>query len=290
MKRVIEESELIIRDDGSVFHLNMKPSQLADRVILVGDPGRVELIASRFDSIESRTSNREFVSATGSYQGKRITVLSTGIGTDNIDIVMNELDALVNIDLATRTVNDTLRSLTIVRIGTCGGMQEDVPLGSFVASEYSIGIDGVLNFYAGRDAVSDLDMERAFVTATDWNPQKAAPYVVKADDELTDRIAADDMIRGITVSANGFYAPQGRVVRLQLDDPDVNSKIRAFRYGDLKVCNYEMEGSLIAGLSRMMGHKALTVCCVIANRFAKEANVNYKGGIECLIDKVLHRI
>jgi uridine phosphorylase len=169
-------------------------------------------------------------------------------------------------------------------------MQEDVPLGSFVASEYSIGIDGVLNFYAGRDAVSDLDMERAFVTATDWNPQKAAPYVVKADDELTDRIAADDMIRGITVSANGFYAPQGRVVRLQLDDPDVNSKIRAFRYGDLKVCNYEMEGSLIAGLSRMMGHKALTVCCVIANRFAKEANVNYKGGIECLIDKVLHRI
>ncbi|MBP3466312.1 MAG: nucleoside phosphorylase [Paludibacteraceae bacterium] len=290
MKRVIEESELIIRDDGSVFHLNMKPSQLADRVILVGDPGRVEFIASRFDSIESRTSNREFVSATGSYQGKRITVLSTGIGTDNIDIVMNELDALVNIDLATRTVNDTLRSLTIVRIGTCGGMQEDVPLGSFVASEYSIGIDGVLNFYAGRDAVSDLDMERAFVSATDWNPQKAAPYVVKADDELTDRIAADDMIRGITVSANGFYAPQGRVVRLQLDDPDVNSKIRAFRYGDLKVCNYEMEGSLIAGLSRMMGHKALTVCCVIANRFAKEANVNYKGGIECLIDKVLHRI
>lgn len=290
MKRVIEESELIIRDDGSVFHLNMKPSQLADRVILVGDPGRVELIASRFDSIESRTSNREFVSATGSYQGKRITVLSTGIGTDNIDIVMNELDALVNIDLATRTVNDTLRSLTIVRIGTCGGMQEDVPLGSFVASEYSIGIDGVLNFYAGRDAVSDLDMERAFVTVTDWNPQKAAPYVVKADDELTDRIAADDMIRGMTISANGFYAPQGRVVRLQLDDPDVNSKIRAFRYGDLKVCNYEMEGSLIAGLSRMMGHKALTVCCVIANRFAKEANVNYKGGIECLIDKVLHRI
>lgn len=290
MKRVIEESELIIRDDGSVFHLNMKPSQLADRVILVGDPGRVELIASRFDSVESRTSNREFVSATGSYQGKRITVLSTGIGTDNIDIVMNELDALVNIDLATRTVNDTLRSLTIVRIGTCGGMQEDVPLGSFVASEYSIGIDGVLNFYAGRDAVSDLDMERAFVAATDWNPQKAAPYVVKADDELTDRIAADDMIRGMTVSANGFYAPQGRVVRLQLDDPDVNSKIRAFRYGDLKVCNYEMEGSLIAGLSRMMGHKALTVCCVIANRFAKEANVNYKGGIECLIDKVLHRI
>ena len=290
MKRVIEESELIIRDDGSVFHLNMKPSQLADRVILVGDPGRVELIASRFDSVESRTSNREFVSATGSYQGKRITVLSTGIGTDNIDIVMNELDALVNIDLATRTVNDTLRSLTIVRIGTCGGMQEDVPLGSFVASEYSIGIDGVLNFYAGRDAVSDLDMERAFVTATDWNPQKAAPYVVKADDELTDRIAADDMIRGMTISANGFYAPQGRVVRLQLDDPDVNSKIRAFRYGGLKVCNYEMEGSLIAGLSRMMGHKALTVCCVIANRFAKEANVNYKGGIECLIDKVLHRI
>ena len=290
MKRVVEESELIIRDDGSVFHLNMKPSQLADRVILVGDPGRVELIASRFDSVESRTSNREFVSATGSYQGKRITVLSTGIGTDNIDIVMNELDALVNIDLATRTVNDTLRSLTIVRIGTCGGMQEDVPLGSFVASEYSIGIDGVLNFYAGRDAVSDLDMERAFVSATDWNPQKAAPYVVKADDELTDRIAADDMIRGITVSANGFYAPQGRVVRLQLDDPDVNSKIRAFRYGGLKVCNYEMEGSLIAGLSRMMGHKALTVCCVIANRFAKEANVNYKGGIECLIDKVLHRI
>lgn len=289
MKRVIEESELIIRDDGSVFHLAMKPSQLADRVILVGDPGRVELIASRFDNVESQTSNREFVSATGSFQGKRITVLSTGIGTDNIDIVMNELDALVNVDFSTRTVRDTLRSLSIVRIGTCGGMQEDVPLGSFVASEYSIGIDGVLNFYAERNNVSDLDMERAFVAATDWNPLKAAPYVVKADEELTDRIAGSDMIRGITVSANGFYGPQGRVVRLQLDDPRVNDKIRAFRYGSLKVCNYEMESSMIAGLSRVMGHKALTVCCVIANRFAKEANVNYKGGIESLIDTVLRR-
>jgi uridine phosphorylase len=286
----IPESELIINGDGSAFHLHIRPEQLADTVIVVGDQGRVPMLASHFSTIECQGSSREFVWATGLYNNKRVTALSTGIGTDNIDIVMNELDALVNIDLATRTVNDTLRSLTIVRIGTCGGMQEDVPLGSFVASEYSIGIDGVLNFYAGRDAVSDLDMERAFVSATDWNPQKAAPYVVKADDELTDRIAADDMIRGITVSANGFYAPQGRVVRLQLDDPDVNSKIRAFRYGDLKVCNYEMEGSLIAGLSRMMGHKALTVCCVIANRFAKEANVNYKGGIECLIDKVLHRI
>lgn len=289
MKRVIEESELIIRDDGSVFHLAMKPSQLADRVILVGDPGRVELIASRFDNVESQTSNREFVSATGSFQGKRITVLSTGIGTDNIDIVMNELDALVNVDFSTRTVRDMLRSLSIVRIGTCGGMQEDVPLGSFVASEYSIGIDGVLNFYAERNNVSDLDMERAFVAATDWNPLKAAPYVVKADEELTDRIAGSDMIRGITVSANGFYGPQGRVVRLQLDDPRVNDKIRAFRYGSLKVCNYEMESSMIAGLSRVMGHKALTVCCVIANRFAKEANVNYKGGIESLIDTVLRR-
>lgn len=289
MKRVIEESELIIRDDGSVFHLAMKPSQLADRVILVGDPGRVALIASRFDNVESQTSNREFVSATGSFQGKRITVLSTGIGTDNIDIVMNELDALVNVDFSTRTVRDTLRSLSIVRIGTCGGMQEDVPLGSFVASEYSIGIDGVLNFYAERNNVSDLDMERAFVAATDWNPLKAAPYVVKADEELTDRIAGSDMIRGITVSANGFYGPQGRVVRLQLDDPRVNDKIRAFRYGSLKVCNYEMESSMIAGLSRVMGHKALTVCCVIANRFAKEANVNYKGGIESLIDTVLRR-
>ena len=290
MERIIEDSELILRDQNRVFHLNMKPSQLADKVILVGDPGRVPLVAAHLDALESETQNREFHSMTGSIKGKKITVLSTGIGTDNIDIVMNELDALANIDFSTRTVKPEHRQLTIVRIGTCGGLQEDTPTGTFIASQYSIGIDGVLNFYAGRDSVCDLDIEKEFVKATSWNTRKAAPYVAIADPDLTDRIAGEDRVKGITISANGFYAPQGRVIRLQLDDPDINEKIRAFRYNSLKVCNYEMESATIAGLSSLMGHKATTVCCVIANRFAKTADTNYKNNIESLISLVLQRI
>lgn len=284
------ESELILHPDGSVFHLHLKPEQLADIVILVGDPARVKTVANNFDTCECEVCNREFHAITGWFGKKRITVLSTGIGTDNIDIVMNELDALANIDLSLRTEKAEHRMLTILRIGTCGAMQPEISLGSFLASEYAIGIDGVLNFYEGRNSVCQLSMEESFKSATDWSPLKASPYVVAADEELLNRVAQSDMLRGMTISANGFYGPQGRVLRLNLDDMAVNEKIAAFRYHEHKVCNYEMEGSAIVGLSRLMGHKALTVCCVIANRFVQSANVDYQARVEELIRVVLNRI
>lgn len=283
-------SELIINNDGSIFHLHLKPEQLADNVILVGDPGRVALVGAYFETQECAVSSREFNTITGTYKGKRISVISTGIGTDNIDIVMNELDALANIDLETRTEKPEFRQLTIIRIGTSGGMQPDIPLGSFLISEKSIGFDGMLNFYAGRDAVSDLDFEKALVVHLNWNTQLAAPYVVDADDELVERIGRDDMLRSCTISANGFYGPQGRVLRLDLADMSLNDKIESFRFGKHKISNYEMEGSAIAGLSKLMGHKAMTVCCVIANRRVKGANTDYGPYIEKLVTTVLDRI
>ena len=284
-------SELIINADGSIFHLHLKPGHLADNVILVGDPGRVALVASYFDSQEFSISNREFNTITGNYKGKRITVLSTGIGTDNIDIVMNELDALANIDFQTRTEKPEFKALNIIRIGTTGALQPDIPLGSFLISEKSIGFDGMINFYAGRDAVCDLAFEKALVKHLDWNPQLAAPYVVDADAALVKQIGQDDMVRGVTISANGFYGPQGRELRVGLADPALNSKIESFRYDDYKITNYEMEGSAIAGLAKLMGgHKAMTVCCVIANRRISTANTDYAPYIERLIQKVLDRI
>ena len=283
-------SELMINDDGSVFHLHLRPEQLADKVILVGDPARVDTVASHFDSRECEVSNREFHSITGSYHGKRLTVVSHGIGTDNIDIVLNELDALANIDFATREERSSLRSLTLVRIGTSGGLQPHVPIGTYVISEKSIGFDGVLNFYAGRDRVSDLAFERAFCDFVGWHSQWAAPYVVDADRELVQRIGQGEMVLGVTISANGFYGPQGRELRLPLAVPDLNRRIEAFSYEGKVVTNYEMESSALAGLARLMGHHAMTVCCIIANRRAGEANVGYKGSIEGLIEKVLQRI
>ena len=283
-------SELIINGDGSIFHLHLKPEQLADNVILVGDPGRVELVASYFDTQECSVSSREFNTITGTYKGKRISVISTGIGTDNIDIVVNELDALSNIDFQTRTEKTEFRQLTIIRIGTSGGMQPEIPLGSFLISEKSIGFDGMLNFYAGRDSVSDLAFEDAMKKHLAWNPQLAAPYVVDSDVELMNRIGKDDMLRGVTISANGFYGPQGRVLRLNLADMDINNKIESFRYDKYKITNYEMEGSAIAGLSKLMGHKAMTVCCIIANRRVEAANTDYKPYIENLVQTVLERI
>lgn len=283
-------SELIINSDGSIFHLHLKPEQLADNVILVGDPGRVELIAAYFDSRECSVSSREFNTITGTYKGKRISVVSTGIGTDNIDIVMNELDALSNIDFETRTEKPNFRQLTIIRIGTSGGMQPELPLGCFLISEKSIGFDGMLNFYAGRDSVSDLPFEESMKKQLNWNKQLAAPYVVDADIELVNRIGRDDMLRGVTISANGFYGPQGRVLRIDLADMQLNDKIESFRYKNYKITNYEMEGSAIAGLSKLMGHKAMTVCCIIANRRVEAANTDYKPYIEKLVKTVLDRI
>lgn len=283
-------SELIINADGSIFHLHLKPEQLADKVILVGDPGRVETVASNFDTIECEVSNREFKTITGTFKGKRLSVISTGIGTDNIDIVVNELDALVNIDLNTRTEKEVKKTLTLVRIGTSGGMQPDIPLGSFLISELSIGFDGMLNFYAGRDEVSDLAFEEALKKHLNWHPRLASPYVVHANSELVRQIGMNDMLRGVTISANGFYGPQGRELRLGLADPDLNNKIESFRYNQYKITNYEMEGSAIAGLSLMMGHRAMTVCCIIANRRVKASNTDYKPYIDKLISVVLERI
>ncbi len=283
-------SELIINSDGSIFHLHIKPEQLADHVILVGDPGRVALVGAYFESQECSISNREFNTITGTYHGKRITVISTGIGTDNIDIVMNELDALSNIDFEKRIEKPEIRQLSIVRIGTTGGMQADIPLGSFLISEKSIGFDGVLNFYAGRDSVSDLDFERELKRQLNWNTQLADPYVVDADKDLIHQIGKDDMLRGVTISANGFYGPQGRVLRIDLADMHLNDKIERFRYKGYKITNYEMESSAIAGLSKLMGHKAMTVCCVIANRRVEQANTDYKPYIDQLVKTVLDRI
>ena len=283
-------SELIINEDGSVFHLHLRPEQLADKVILVGDPGRVATVATHFDSKECEVSNREFHSITGSYNGKRITVLSTGIGCDNIDIVMNELDALANIDFTTRTELPEHRTLTIVRIGTCGGLQPETPIGTFVASVKSIGFDGLLNYYAGRNDVCDLALEDAFKQHMSWSPLKPAPYVANADAELIDRVAGNDMVRGITISCGGFYGPQGRQIRLRIQDPDQNKKIEAFEYDGMKICNFEMESSALAGLSSLLGHKAMTCCMVIANRYAQEMNTEYKNTINTLIQLVLERI
>ena len=288
--RRFEESELILNQDGSVFHLHIKPEQLAHKVILVGDPGRVSLVASHFTDIEMEVQSREFHSITGKYQGKRITVASTGIGCDNIDIVVNELDALANIDFATRTEKAEKTSLEIVRIGTCGGLQEYTPVGTFIVSEKSIGFDGLLNFYAGRNEVCNLALEDAFTKHMHWNPQLCAPYVIEADEELTNRIGGDDMVHGITIACGGFYGPQGRQLRIPLADPDQNAKVESFEYEGMHITNFEMESSALAGLSKLLGHKATTCCIVIANRLIKEANTGYKSTIDNLIKEVLERI
>lgn len=290
MPKQFPPSELVINNDGSIFHLHLKPENLADKIILVGDPGRVSLVASHFDSKECEVSNREFHTITGKYKGKRVTALSTGIGCDNIDIVMNELDALANIDFATRTEKPEHKTLTLVRVGTCGGLQPYTPEGTFIASVKSIGFDGLLNFYAGRDEASDLKLEAAFKEHVGWNLKMGNLYVASANEELINRIAGDDMVRGITVACGGFFGPQGRQLRLPLMDPDLNQKIESFKYDDLQVTNFEMESSALAGLSTLMGHKAMTCCMVIANRVAKKMETEYKGDIDGLITRVLDRI
>ena len=289
-KKYFAESELIINADGSAFHLHLRPEQLADKVILVGDPGRVKLVASHFDTMECEVSNREFHAITGTYKGKRITAQSTGIGCDNIDIVVNELDALANIDFATREEKDNFRQLTFVRIGTCGGLQTDTPSGTYIASVKSIGFDGLLNFYARRNEICDLELEETFKAHVDWNPQLCAPYVVDNDADLLSCVAKDDMVRGITIACGGFYGPQGRELRLPLADPHLNEKIETFEHSGLRITNFEMESSALAGLSRLMGHRAMTCCMVIANRRAKNVKLTYKNTIDDLIQLVLDRI
>lgn len=286
----IPDSEMIINGDGSIFHLHLRPEHIKDNIIIVGDPARVGIVASFFDTVEFETSSREFHTITGTYHGKPVMCLSHGIGGDNIDIVVNELDALANIDFATRQMKDTFRQLNIVRIGTSGGLQPDLPVGSFVIAEVGIGFDGVLNFYAGRNDVCDLDFERHFCQAVGWNPLWAKPYVAPADAELVARIGRDDMKRGCTISANGFYGPQGRQLRLPLADPELNHKIEAFSYNGRRITNYEMESAALQGLCRMMGHRAMTVCAIIANRTTCDATSNYKTAVRDLIATVLDRL
>lgn len=285
----IGASELIINSDGSVFHLHLRPEELADTVILVGDPGRVEMVSSFFDTVELRRASREFVSATGTYKGCRMTVLSTGIGCDNLDIVMTELDALVNIDFSSRQVKKELRSLRILRIGTSGAIQPDIPVESYVFSHISVGADGLLNWYAGRDEVSYREMEDAFVAHTGWDSHLPAPYFARASQELVE-LFADCTVKGVTISAPGFYGPQGRVLRLPLAMPDMMEKFESFRFGDYRITNFEMEGSALAGLAAKLGHRGGTVCCIIANRYHKGAEPDYKQLVEKLVIMALDKL
>lgn len=286
----IKESELIINKDGSIFHLHLLPEDIADDILLVGDPGRVEVVASFFDTIELKKHNREFYTVTGTYRGKRVTVISTGIGTDNIDIVVNELDALANIDLKTRTVKKEHKSLNLIRIGTSGSLQADVPVDSFLMSKRSIGFDGLLNFYEGRNEISDLDFEFAFKYHVQWNYLLPSPYVVDASEELIKKLDGDNITKGVTISAPGFYGPQGRKLRLPIIDPDINDKIESFELKGQKITNYEMESSAIFGLSKLLGHQAIALCAIIANRPKGEYSKDYKPVVKELIKTVLDRL
>ena len=272
-----------------MFHLHLRPEQLTDRIILVGDPGRVDIVAEHFDSRTFEVSSREFHTIGGTYNGKPIMCLSHGIGPDNIDIVINELDALANIDFETREVRHTRRRLTMVRIGTSGALQPELIVGTPVIAEKAIGFDGVLNYYAGRNEVADLEFENAFCEHTGWNPLWAKPYVVNADEELVEQIGRDDMVRGNTISAVGFYGPQGRELRLPLASPDLNSRIESFRHLGNRITNYEMESAPLQGLGKLMGHKAMTVCSIIANRMNHNSTPNYRTAITDLIQTVLDR-
>lgn len=288
--RVIPPSELIINADGSAFHIHLTPDQLRDKVILVGDPGRVDMVASYFDTIDYSVTSREFHAIGGTYQGKPLMCISHGIGSDNMEIVVTELDALANIDFKTRMVKPEHRTLTMVRVGTSGSLQEDLHAGSYVVADKAIGTDGILNYYAGRNVVCDLLFEDKLVRHTGWMRSWAAPYVVDADCELTDRIAGSDMVRGFTMAAVGFYAPQGRMIRVPLADPDLNAKIESFRYEGRPITNFEMESACLQGLARLLGHKAVTACCIIAERRLTKANTDYKPAVNGLVQAVLDRI
>ena len=287
--RTIPSSELIINGDGSIFHLHLKPEQLADIVMLVGDPARVAMIAEYFDTKECEVSNREFLTVTGTYKGKRMTVMSTGIGIGNIDICVTELDALANIDFETRQVKEQFRQLTLVRLGTSGAIQQDIEVGEVVFSRTSLGFDGLLSYYEGRDAVCDLDLERAFSEHTGWYEKLPAPYFVDADKELFNHFK-DATREGITIAAPGFYAPQGRWVRVAPHDKDLNRKIEEFKYGERRITNFEMEGSALAGLAALMGHRAATICTIIAQRVAKNACTDYKPFVRRMIEMALDKL
>lgn len=285
----IKSSELILNKDESIFHLHLKPEYISDTIILVGDQGRVEIVSRFFDNIELKIQNREFITHTGTYNNKRLTVISTGIGTDNIDIVLNELDALVNIDLKNRTLKNKHTSLNFIRIGTSGALQNDIDVDSYLISKMAIGFDGLLNFYAHRNKICNLKFEEAFKKHTNWNKLLASPYIVNSSDILFEKLS-NNIRSGITISAPGFYGPQGRILRLPLQDAELNNKIESFDYNGLKITNYEMESSAIFGLSKLLGHQAVTLCTIIANRVTKQFSSDYKEAIESLIKLTLERL
>jgi len=285
----IPESELIINSDGSVFHIHIRPDQLADKVILVGDPGRVEMFRPLLEKVECEGASREFVWMTGRYNSERVTVLSTGIGTDNIDIVMTELDALANVDFTTREVKPEHRTLDILRIGTCGAIPPEIPLGAFIFSHISVGCDGLLNWYDNRDQIALLDFEEAFKKHVHWDKHLPDPYFVRASDKLIAKFA-DCTVKGMTISASGFYGPQGRVVRQGLAMPNMLEDFETFEFDGYKITNFEMEGSALAGMSAKLGHNAGTVCCAIAHRYLKDANTDYKPRVKELVVLALDRL
>ena len=288
--QVIPASQLVLNNEGTVYHLALHPEELADDVILVGDPGRVDMIAAYFDTIEVRRQNRELWSRTGYYKGKRITVLSTGMGTDNLDIVMNELDTLAKLELKTRRVIDEHKSLNLIRLGTSGALQEDIPVeDSYVATRYAIGLDGLLYFYDRNKEVNEIAMRDAFIEQMDYPKDLPLPYVVEGSKELFDRLAKG-YYQGITATAPGFYGPQGRTLRMGLAYPENNRKIEAFKYQEWRVCNFEMESSALYGLGKMMGHRCLTICAVIANRVSEKFCSDYHASIQKLITTTLDRL
>lgn len=290
IERFIPSSQLIINDDNSAFHIHLRPEHLRDKIIMVGDPGRVNMVASYFDKIDYDVQSREFHAIGGSYKGKELMCISHGIGADNIEIVMTELDALANIDFQTRHVKKEKRVLELVRLGTSGSLQYNLKIGDFVIAKRGMGFDGILNFYEGRDSVCNLDFENKFCDFVDWNPLWARPYVVEADPELVKRIGQNDMLRGNTIASVGFYAPQGREVRLKLKDPGLIGRIEEFRYDGEPITNFEMESACLQGMAKLLGHKAMTVCCIIAQRREEDANTDYKPSVAKLVETVLERI
>ena len=288
-ERPLEESELVINEDGSIFHLHILPHQLADTVLLVGDQGRVEQISKYFDSIEHQTANREFVAHTGYYKGKRLTALSTGIGADNIDIVLNELDALVNIDLETRCIKKELTSLNLIRIGTCGALQPDIPVDSYLVSEFGLGFDGIAGFYSHLSTEEELDFEKAFFSQVNWSVSTVKPYISRGNKELIN-LLKPEANTGITVTGNGFYGPQGRVLRVKTQQENLNDQLAQFEFNGIKLMNFEMETSALYALGGMMGHKTATICAVIANRHLKQYSKDYKKTVDKMILYVLEKL
>ena len=283
-------SELVLNADGSIYHCNIKPEHLADTIITVGDPNRVERVSKHFDTIEHKASKREIVTHTGTLNGKRLTVISTGMGTDNIDIVFSELDALANIDLATGETKKEFRKLSFIRLGTSGALQADIPVDSYVIGSHGLGLDGLLHYYVGSEAVMDNEAEEAFIKHVDWSPKKSRPYLVKGSDELLNKLASEKTFQGITATACGFYGPQGRFLRLEPNPADINERLTSFNHNGLRISNFEMETSAIYGLAAMMGHEALSLNAIVANRILGKLSADSYKTVDELIVDALERL